>query len=71
MLAAQRFNAQQGNDIETIYGAVTIGTIWQFLKLEKNRVSVDLREYYLPDIELILGVLALPFGQDSARHATT
>ena len=29
MLAAQRFNAEKGNDISCIYGASTTGTDWQ------------------------------------------
>jgi hypothetical protein len=47
MLAVQLFNQQQGNAIKTIYGVVTIGTIWQFLQLEDNVVSIDLSEYYI------------------------
>ncbi|MBW4505792.1 MAG: hypothetical protein KME64_04680 [Scytonematopsis contorta HA4267-MV1] len=57
MVAAQLFNEQQGNPIKTIYGVVTIGTIWQFLKLEENVVSIDLSEYYIKDIKKILGIL--------------
>lgn len=34
MLAAQLFNQQKGNEIRKIYGAVTTGEIWKFLKLE-------------------------------------
>ncbi len=57
MVAAQLFNQQEGNKISTIYGAVTIGTIWQFLKLHGALVSIDLREYYIRDIQKILGIL--------------
>lgn len=57
MVAAQLFNEQQGNSIKTIYGVVTIGTIWQFLKLEENVVSIDLSEYYIKDVKKILGIL--------------
>jgi hypothetical protein len=57
MIAAQLFNEQQQNDIKTIYGVVTIGTIWQFLKLENNVVSIDLTEYHIKDIKKILGIL--------------
>jgi len=57
MIAAQLFNQQQQNDIKTIYGVVTIGTIWQFLKLENNVVSIDLTEYHIKDIKKILGIL--------------
>ncbi|MEH2281383.1 MAG: hypothetical protein V7K90_08570 [Nostoc sp.] len=57
MVAAQLFNERGGNQIKAIYGAVTIGTIWQFLKLESNVVSIDLSEYYIKDIKKILGIL--------------
>jgi len=57
MVAAQLFNEQQGNEIKMVYGAITIGTIWQFLKLESKVISIDLSEYYIKDIEKILGIL--------------
>jgi hypothetical protein len=58
MVAAQIFNEQEGTAIKTIYGAVTTGSIWQFLKLEKQVLSIDLSEYYLKDVNQILGILA-------------
>ncbi|WP_242056644.1 MULTISPECIES: hypothetical protein [unclassified Nostoc] len=32
MIAAKLFNEQEGNNIKTIYGTVTTGTNWKFLK---------------------------------------
>ncbi|MEH2308862.1 hypothetical protein [Nostoc sp.] len=63
MVAAQLFNERGGNQIKAIYGAVTIGTIWQFLKLEGNVVSIDLSEYYIKDIKKILGILYAAIAQ--------
>ncbi|AOY82374.1 hypothetical protein BJP36_23160 [Moorena producens JHB] len=61
MVAAGRFNQQEnngnGNAIATVYGAVTTGTLWRFLKLEEKTVTLDLAEYLLPPIEPILGKL--------------
>lgn len=57
MVAAQQFNQQQNNPIQTIYGAITTGTLWRFLKLEQTEVTIDLSEYALPPIEPILGKL--------------
>ena len=57
MLAAQLFNEQKQNQIKIVYGAVTIGTIWQFLKLEDKTISIDLTEYYIKDVKKILGIL--------------
>ncbi len=58
MLAAQLFNEREGNEIKTIYGVVTIGTIWRFLKLEAQVVTIDLTEYYIRDVQKILGILS-------------
>ncbi|MHC5935067.1 hypothetical protein [Nostoc sp.] len=63
MVAAQLFNERGGNKIKAIYGAVTIGTIWQFLQLESNVVSIDLSEYYIKDIKKILGILYSAIAQ--------
>lgn len=57
MLAAQLFNEQEGNEIKTIYGAVTTGDIWKFLKLEGADVFIDLNNYYIKEINKILGIL--------------
>jgi hypothetical protein len=57
MVAAQLFNEQKQNQIKIVYGAVTIGTIWQFLKLEDKIISIDLSEYYIKDVKMILGIL--------------
>ena len=58
MIAAQLFNQQEANQISEIFGTVTSGTVWKFLKLEKNNVFIDLTEYYLQDLPKILGILA-------------
>lgn len=71
MIAAQIFNQKsKGNsqeymtDINTIYGVVTTGSIWQFLKLQEQILSIDLREYYLKDVNKILGILASSISSD-------
>jgi hypothetical protein len=58
MIAAQLFNEREGNAIETIYGAVTTGEIWKFLKLVGAVAAIDLSDYYIVrDVSTILGVL--------------
>jgi len=57
MLAAQLFNEREENEISTIYGVVTSGTNWRFLKLEGKIVYIDMVEYYLRDVQKILGIL--------------
>lgn len=58
MVAAQRFNAERGNDIPIIYGAATTGTVWQFLKLEGNSLHIDRTVYAIEQCDKILGVLS-------------
>lgn len=57
MIAAQIFNQRKGNFIKTIYGAVTTGSIWQFMKLEGQIIEIDLTEYFLDRVGKIVGIL--------------
>ena len=57
MVAAQRFNEQKRLSISTIYGVVTSGTVWRFLKLEQQVITVDLTNYSLPPVEQVLSFL--------------
>jgi hypothetical protein len=57
MVAAQRFNQELQQPIETIYGVVSSGTQWRFLKLEGQTVTLDLTDYPLPPVEKILSFL--------------
>ncbi len=58
MLAAQLFNQQEENNIKTIYGAVTTGDIWKFMKLVDSDVFIDLSNYYIKDVDKIIGILS-------------
>jgi len=57
MIGAQHFNQQEGNEIAEIYGCVTTGEDWQFLKLSDKTLIIDTVRYYLDHVENILGVL--------------
>ena len=58
MVAAQRFNAEHGNSIPRVYGAITSGTDWIFLKLEGKTLHIDMRIYTLERCDRLLGILA-------------
>jgi hypothetical protein len=62
MIAAQIFNAREGAPVNVIYGAVTTGTNWRFLRLIGSRIWIDDREYFINEIDHILGILMLPFS---------
>ncbi len=59
MIAAKLFNEREGNDIKIIYGSVTSGDRWKFLKLEGQIVEIDLTEYFINNVGKILGILSL------------
>ena len=58
MVASQVFNEKQNNPVEDIYGVVSTGTNWKFLKLSGNNLYVDVVEYYVDTPEKILGILS-------------
>jgi len=57
MVAAQQFNQERHNAIEAVYVAVTIWSLWKFLRLLKTVVSVDVTEYHISQVEQIIGML--------------
>ncbi len=57
MIASEMFNKQKGNCIKTLYGIVTTGSIWKFLKLEKTALFIDVREYYIEQLDKIMGIM--------------
>ncbi len=57
MVAAQRFNERAGTPLAAIYGAVTTGMIWRFLKLEGTSARVDAVEYPIQNPRKIFGIL--------------
>ena len=61
MVAAQCFNQNQGTEVERIYGSVTTGTNWKFLILEGTTVYIDMIEYYIKEVDKLLGILLQPF----------
>jgi len=57
MVGAKIFNEAEGRQQNAIYGVVTTGTTWKFLKLLENTVYIDLKEYYIAHPEKIVGIL--------------
>ncbi|GAB4174486.1 MAG: hypothetical protein Fur006_04320 [Coleofasciculaceae cyanobacterium] len=68
MVAAQKFNQARGRVLENIYGSVTTGRVWRFLKLFAQTVSIDNEELVIEDAEdinisKILAILSEPIQQ--------
>ena len=66
MAAAKLFNEAEGvKDITTVYGVVTTGTAWKFLRLEGLQAAIDLDEYPIEQSGKILGILLAMVGQEA------
>ena len=57
MYAATIFNQQKNDPIETIYGAVTTGETWKFMKLNDHILSIQTNFTSLEHLDMILGLL--------------
>lgn len=62
MLGAQRFNQRTNAPVDAVFGCVTSGTAWKFLRLAGNVVTYDLIEYELAQADRILGILTHVVG---------
>lgn len=57
MVAAQTFNGERGVWTEPVFGAITTGTTWKFLRLDGQRALQDPDDHSLSDPGQILGIL--------------
>jgi hypothetical protein len=57
MVGARIFNERDGVSAQPVYGSATTGSIWRFVKIEGDFVSIDRLEYHLHQVGKILGIL--------------
>ena len=57
MIASRIFNEQEGTILSKIYGVITSGNIWKFLKLEDNKIYIDLDDYSIKEVSKLVGIL--------------
>ena len=57
LVAAQIFNQREDTALPALYGAVTTGSNWRFMRLTDNHLELDGDEEYLHPIERLLGIL--------------
>jgi len=57
MIATKIFNEQDGTTLSKIYGVVTSGNLWKFLKLEGDKIYIDLDDYSIKEVYKIVGIL--------------
>jgi hypothetical protein len=58
MVAAQRFNQQAGRDPSPVYGCISSGILWRFLKLEGQEVTIDVEDRLLNPMNKLLAILS-------------
>ena len=56
MIASKIFNENEGNNVDKIYGAVTTGNTWKFLKYIDNTAYIDKLEYHIANVNMIMGI---------------
>jgi hypothetical protein len=66
MVAADRFNEAAGRGTLPVYGCVTTGETWQFLRLTDQVALLDRDRYYLDNVPGILGALVAICNEFSA-----
>jgi hypothetical protein len=72
MVGMRIFNERDGTSFPTLYGCVSSGITWHFLRLEGDVLFLDHREYFHGDAALLLGVLVHIMGgpkTDAVRAA--
>jgi hypothetical protein len=57
MVGAQIFNKKTEGLELPIFGCVTTGEDWQFIRLDEQQATLDAKRYYISSVEQILGML--------------
>jgi hypothetical protein len=66
MVAARKFNEEGGRATSPVYGCVTTGETWQFLRLADQAALLNRDRYYLDNVSGILGAFQAIF-QDAVK----
>lgn len=56
LYGAYLFNQQFDSSVSKVYGCTTTGELWKFICLENNLLQIDRNDYYLNEVDKILGV---------------
>ncbi len=57
MVAAQKFNRLEGTEVGPVYGCVTTGELWQFLRITEKCLEQDTDRYHIGNAGSILAAL--------------
>lgn len=56
LIGAKIYNEKKGVKLKSIYGCVTTGNEWLFLKLENEHIKINTKTLYLNEINNVLGI---------------
>ena len=65
MVGAKLFNEQEGDNSSKIYGVITSGIAWKFIKLDNNTIYIDLKDYHIDNTNKLVGILAAMIRQEA------
>ena len=57
MVAANQFNHMSGKSAAVVFGCVTTGEAWQFLRLADKEALLEQRQYYIDNVGMILAAM--------------
>lgn len=69
MVAARRFNTRQGRAAARVYGCVTTGEDWQFIRLDDAVITYDRARLYRSDLGRILAAFLHVVAENAAVMA--
>lgn len=69
MVAARRFNVRQGRPAARVYGCVTTGEDWQFLRLDDSVITYDTTRIYRDNVGQLLACLLHVVSENAALAA--
>lgn len=56
LIGARQFNEKKGVELPFLYGCVTTGDDWLFMKLEQEVLFIDIKKYYFVEVGEVLAV---------------
>src|SRR5262249_39159449 len=62
MIGARQFNQREGQNSGVVFGCVTTGEAWQFLRLDGSAIGLDRGRYYIDNVGGILAALLAILG---------
>ena len=69
MVGARIFNEAKQNTEPAVFGVVTTGTVWRFLRMMGSSVIMDRCEYQLEPVSKILGILSAMLHEPNIRQS--